>query len=522
MGYAQVLRRAILHRLFNICFNLFRLRLDPFAQALLTWTCRLGRSDPYLHSVAFRVAQRLPRVTEPGAARDRLLAALAPVPGLADAVLSSFALQEGDLACHLEAADRGVAANPESAVIGLYYAIACSTRGDRANERRALRSIKPLRDLTPVHRRIWINSLWRAGLVSDAAHWAGLGPDAALTVVAGRDNRRALTPLALDVAAGNLDRAIPAARLLAKQQPPVANVVHIWSAMLATAGPDHDLAQIRQAYDLALAAAPYDSLQADLARLRDRLLALRDRVARTTKPAVALICPIHRSENLPTALSQLARQRDVDGTAVLAINNTTGIDADAVRATWRGAIPLQVIDIGAQPNVGAALNAAIAATDAPFLIRMDSDCHYGPRYAADMIDHAVDQGAGVVLKRAKFRYWQQSGLTDLEEPGKAFCWAGPQDSGGGSALGFHRAVWQAVPFCDRTRISEDVAFIRQTVRGGHGVYMVDPFNHLSIRDADTDAHTYNVGDLFTQVGDVRHLIAAGELDERHVIVSGPG
>lgn len=253
----------------------------------------------------------------------------------------------------------------------------------------------------------------------------------------------------------------------------------------------------RTAADLR-AALPAPGTSAALAAARaelERLRAAYRPLLAARPPRVAILCPIHRPSDLDNLLAQLRRQTYPDAVACLIVNNTRGIDAEAVRARWDGPMPLEVRDIGASPNVGYALNRGVQETPADFYVRFDADCLYFGNHVADLAGIALATGSQMVGKASFMRLWAGWDLLQVEAPGNSFRPYGDADWVGGAATGFARAVWEKAPYHEDFRLGEDTAFARAAHRNGFRLLLVDPFNHVTIRSADPADHTFGISNL---------------------------
>lgn len=127
-------------------------------------------------------------------------------------------------------------------------------------------------------------------------------------------------------------------------------------------------------------------------------------------PSVAVVLTTRRPQLLDVALTMIAAQRDVDLEVVIALH---GVDAHetATAALDRHQLPGRVLRIPDDVPFGAALDAAVAASDAPVITKWDDDDLYGPDHLLDLLIAQRQSRAGLVGKAAEFVHLQASGQT---------------------------------------------------------------------------------------------------------------
>ncbi len=146
--------------------------------------------------------------------------------------------------------------------------------------------------------------------------------------------------------------------------------------------------------------------------------AWRPRLVRPTWPAVSVVLVTRRPELLPAALAMLASQRDVELEVVVALHGKG--DPGSIRGDL-GLLGLEgdVIGVPASVPFGAVLDAAIARTSAPMVLKWDDDDLYGPHHVADLLVAHRQTGAGLVGKAPEFVYLEASDTTVWRTPGRA-------------------------------------------------------------------------------------------------------
>jgi glycosyl transferase family 2 len=156
-----------------------------------------------------------------------------------------------------------------------------------------------------------------------------------------------------------------------------------------------------------------DDLRREEHSVRLRRVALRTHTAAASRPdpAVSVVLCTRRPEFLGFALTQLARQRQVDLELILTLH---GVPADLPEVTAAVAEfdrPVTVVEVPADVPFGTALDRGVARSSGRYVAKWDDDDWYGRDFLADMLLAASYSGAQLVGCTAQFVYLAQINRT---------------------------------------------------------------------------------------------------------------
>ncbi|WP_329521700.1 glycosyltransferase family protein [Spirillospora sp. NBC_01491] len=233
--------------------------------------------------------------------------------------------------------------------------------------------------------------------------------------------------------------------------------------------------------------------------------------AEAERPAVSLLLPTCRPEQIGPAIEQAARQTWRPLQLVLVLHGL-GLDPADVekRALAAGVDDVVVIAADRSVSLGGCLNLAIDAADGTHLGKIDDDELYGPHYLSDLLPAFSYTDAGVVGKLAHYAHLASIGATLLRYPEHEHRYVDVLR--GGALLGEGDLI-RAYRFADLGR-GEDTDLFRRLRADGVRVYAADRFSFITIRHADATRHTWRPSDL-ELLADSR--LAFYGLAEEHVL-----
>ncbi|WP_051712332.1 glycosyltransferase [Spirillospora albida] len=210
------------------------------------------------------------------------------------------------------------------------------------------------------------------------------------------------------------------------------------------------------------------------------------------RPAVSLILPTCRAEQIAPAIAQVARQVWRPLQLVLVLH---GLDADPVevekQALAAGIDDVAVLTADPSVSLGGCLNRAIDAADGDRIGKIDDDELYGPHYVSDLVPAFDYTEAGVVGKLAHYAHLGSMNATLLRYPDLEHRYV---DVLRGGALLADGDLMRAYRFADLGR-GEDTDLFRRLREDGVRVYAADRFSFITIRHADAARHTWRPSDL---------------------------
>lgn len=274
--------------------------------------------------------------------------------------------------------------------------------------------------------------------------------------------------------------------------PLVADEVPAWAAslldpdlaaLLTRAPQDLDDIVEREAHSIRLRRA---ALNAHGAAGWHRAAGAAHGLQTTPRPTVSVLLPTRRPDQVPFALRQVARQRDVDLELVLV---THGFPADeaglaAFRATGS---PLTVLEAPGDEPFGAILNRAVRAASGDVLLKVDDDDWYGRDFVADLLLAREYSGADVVGTPPEFTFVEPLWLTvRRQDATEAYR---PVVAGGTMLM--DRGTVAAIGGFRETRKFVDAGLLRAVTDAGGTVYRSHGHGYVLRRGAQ--GHTWDPG-----------------------------
>ena len=193
---------------------------------------------------------------------------------------------------------------------------------------------------------------------------------------------------------------------------------------------------------------------------------------------VSVLLVTRRPAWLGHALASVARQNHPDLELVLGLHGDGFEENVVAREVARLRLPTQVVRIGGEASLGAALNAASAAARGPLLTKMDDDDVYGADHVADLVQARDYSGAHLVGKDKETVYVAAKDCTF----GRAF---GPGERyfrhvNGGTLLIGKADLEHLGPWRDAAS-GVDTLLIRDVMRGGGLVYRTHGAGYVYVR-----------------------------------------
>lgn len=228
--------------------------------------------------------------------------------------------------------------------------------------------------------------------------------------------------------------------------------------------------------------------------------------ATVAQPALSVLLPTIRPQNLERVFRTLAGQRGVEPELVLL---THGFQLSAERLAElceaSGLRNVVLLEAPREVSLGECLNRCVAAASGQVLTKMDDDDHYGPHYLSDQLHALSYSGADVVGKQAHYMHLETTNAAILRFAAREHRFT---DFVMGPTIMARREVFTDHPFLDVT-VGEDTGFLRAAHAAGRIIYSADRFNYFQVRTGD--GHTWQVEDAeLLASGDVKFY---GKLNE---------
>ena len=207
------------------------------------------------------------------------------------------------------------------------------------------------------------------------------------------------------------------------------------------------------------------------------------------EPAVSVVLPTSRPEQLPLAIENYARQSYTRKELLVVLNNAE-FDTDAIGEMTRSLPNVRVLPIDGRPSLGECLNEGIRRAAGDYVARMDDDDCYGRAYLDDLALAARVTGAEILGKGTYYAYMEGRDATGVRIVAKEHALARRV---AGATLFAKREVLARLPFKPLTR-GEDGAFLGDARCAGCRIYSADRFNFVVVRRRDRESHTWRIAD----------------------------
>ena len=205
---------------------------------------------------------------------------------------------------------------------------------------------------------------------------------------------------------------------------------------------------------------------------------------------VALLCSCHRPSDVDNVVRCVSQQVHDDFEFVF-IAHGDNWDLRRLEDDLSALDPIvrqvTVLQRGSSAELGDCLNAGLAATNARFVGKIDSDDWYGPHYLRDALRAHSYSGAGIVGKHTYYSFLESSGDYFLRFPGNEFRYTSTMS--GGTFL-IDRDIVDDMRFAS-VSIGEDRDYLRRCHRRGISTFSGDRFNYVVVR---SQANTWRIAD----------------------------
>lgn len=151
---------------------------------------------------------------------------------------------------------------------------------------------------------------------------------------------------------------------------------------------------------------------------------------------------------------------------------------------------VHVLYAPAEQTLGECFNAAAAHAQYDSVAKFDDDDYYGTGYLTGMMDAINRTGAHIVGKAVRFVYFEQRETLALYRPSEENRYASYV---AGATLVIRKEVLSSVPFPALTA-GDDSVFQQICTERGYSIYSHDRYDYVTIRHADTAAHTFTLDD----------------------------
>lgn len=230
---------------------------------------------------------------------------------------------------------------------------------------------------------------------------------------------------------------------------------------------------------------------------RREVLAAAESAARLAPPRVSMLVSTNRPDKVDNVLAYASRQVNVEPELVL-VTHGFKANAAAVSRARKAAPDLTITTVPADSalTLGSCLNAGIDAAGGDWIVKMDDDNFYGAHFLEDLARDARLSGAAITGKLAHFVYLEASRGLILRFAYEEHRFARIIQGG---TMFLQGDFARDARFGDLPR-AVDTDLLNRCRADGLTIYSSDRYNFLSMRMADTSAHTWQVSDASLLTG----------------------
>jgi Glycosyl transferases group 1/DUF based on E. rectale Gene description (DUF3880)/Glycosyl transferase family 2 len=205
--------------------------------------------------------------------------------------------------------------------------------------------------------------------------------------------------------------------------------------------------------------------------------------------SVTVVVPTNRPARLDNVFDFVGRQLHEQIQLVLVPHGFEVPEAELNRRAKEAGVDELVVRVAdSAMTLGTCMNLGLDAADGEFVAKMDDDNWYGPHYLRDLVRAFSYTDADVVGKWAHLVHLQGSGATLLRFPEAEHRYVKLVQGG---TIVARRSTAVRLRFDDLPR-RVDTTFLGKVAAAGGRVYSADRFNFVSIRLADSGAHTWQI------------------------------
>ncbi|PZG45679.1 family 2 glycosyl transferase [Spongiactinospora gelatinilytica] len=207
-------------------------------------------------------------------------------------------------------------------------------------------------------------------------------------------------------------------------------------------------------------------------------------------PTVSVVMSSMRPPHLAGALGQIARQRHVRAEVVLGLHGVPGgrDHPDVRRAADGFALPLTVVEAGADRPFGELLHLAAGRATGEYIAKWDDDDWYGPEHLADLLLAKEYSGADVVGVPPEFFYLEPLRATVRRIDYSSEVWS---DYIAGGTILMDRAKYQESGGFSALPSAVDADLLKRIHAAGGRIYRTHGLGYMLRRSLAGD-HTWRL------------------------------
>jgi glycosyltransferase involved in cell wall biosynthesis len=154
---------------------------------------------------------------------------------------------------------------------------------------------------------------------------------------------------------------------------------------------------------------------------------------------------------------------------------------------------VQIFKLGSRCTLGECLNFAIEKATHDYIAKFDDDDYYAPEYLNEAMEAAGQTNADLIGKKSMYSYVESNDLLAIYSPGNEKVHTYTVS---GSTFVFKKETWEKHRFHeDRYGLGdEDYIFAKELFENGYSIFSTSKKNHLYIRLADPNHHTWKISD----------------------------
>ncbi|MBU5675083.1 glycosyltransferase family 2 protein [Alkaliphilus sp. MSJ-5] len=175
---------------------------------------------------------------------------------------------------------------------------------------------------------------------------------------------------------------------------------------------------------------------------------------------------------------------------LIIILNKNSMDINLWKEKAKQYANISVFQIDEEVPLGECYNFCVEKSTYDYIAPFDDDDYYAPNYLQDIVEAFKISNADVVGKRARYVYFENSGILAISGSRYENSYVNYID---GPTLSFNKKIFDRVQFSN-IPCGIDVQFCKDCTANGIKIYSTNRFNHVYIRHSSSHDHTWKIND----------------------------
>jgi len=204
---------------------------------------------------------------------------------------------------------------------------------------------------------------------------------------------------------------------------------------------------------------------------------------------ITVITSTIRPEFMENVFENYSRQ-NYDRKELIIILNKNSMEIHLWKEKAKQYINISIFQIDEEVSLGECYNFCVEKSKYDYIAPFDDDDYYAPNYLKDIIEAFKISNADVVGKRARYVYFESTGILYISGSRYENSYVSHID---GPTLSFNKKIFDRVQF-KNIACGIDVEFCNDCIANGIKIYSTNRFNHVYIRHSSSHDHTWKIDD----------------------------